>query len=226
MIVIPGAIHFSLQHEELTLSCRADANPEVKQENLNFMNCFWFFLSQNVRFLWGKHDSIFEGQKNKEKLSSDVRLRAVNESLGEESQPAIIVVLHWQRPPNIFIISKVSFYVLLLILYHPTLWLGTVRRVLDQLYTFTGEYSCFVSNEVGNSSCRLEVTERMMTSGLSDEDIIIIIISVIAATFALTILLLIITIYCICSRTKDHSERDGRGMVAFHPLFSMTWKVY
>ena len=27
---------------------------------------------------------MFEGQKNKEKLSSDVRLRAINESLGEE----------------------------------------------------------------------------------------------------------------------------------------------
>ena len=55
----------------------------------------------------------------------------------------------------------------------------------------------------------------MMMSGLSDEDIIIIIISVIAATFALTILLLVITIYCICSRTKDHSERDGRGSIPF-----------
>ena len=66
----------------------------------------------------------------------------------------------------------------------------------------SGEYACLVSNEVGSSSCRLEVTEKMLRAGLSDEDIIIIIISVIAAAIILTLLLLIITIYCICRRTK------------------------
>ena len=68
----------------------------------------------------------------------------------------------------------------------------------------SGEYACLVSNEVGSSSCRLEVTEKMLRAGLSDEDIIIIIIiSVIAAAIILTLLLLIITIYCICRRTKE-----------------------
>jgi len=125
-------MNFSMQKEELILTCTADANP------------------QDVRFQWQKGNATFEGQENEEILSSEVRLRIINESLGE--------------------------------------------------------YSCYVSNDLGDSSCSLEVTESIMMSGLSYEDIAIIVAAIITP-FIITAVI----IYCLCRKTNSDKEAEDGG---------------
>ena len=75
-----------------------------------------------------------------------------------------------------------------------------------------GEFSCHVSNEVGESSCILVVTEAIMMSSLSQQDILLI--TLITAVTILAAIITIITLYCFCFRTKNHQEsEDGGGLI-------------
>ena len=76
-----------------------------------------------------------------------------------------------------------------------------------------GEFSCHVGNEVGESSCILVVTEAIMMSSLSQQDILLITL-ITAVTILAAIIIIIITLYCFCFRTKNHQEsEDGGGLL-------------
>ena len=89
---IAGLISHRLEEEEVVLLCTAEANPEV----VILVTCLLLiYLSyQVVMFVWEKSNTTFDGQAAGDTLESEVRLKIMNETVGEAQNVAFILQLH------------------------------------------------------------------------------------------------------------------------------------
>jgi len=125
-------IEYTLEEEEVVLLCQADANPK------------------DVKFLWEKDNTTFEGQTNETIILSEVRLRKINESCGT--------------------------------------------------------YFCHVTNTLGKGDpCVLELTEDMLTAGLSHEVLVILI--AVAGSVIVLLIIIIITALLYCREKKEEGGK-------------------
>jgi len=124
-------VSFTLEEEEVLLSCSADANPA------------------DLAFWWEKQNKTIIGQER------EVRMRLDNNTLGK--------------------------------------------------------YFCHVNNSVGEGeACMIELTEVMMTKGLSEDELIIIVASTAAALALLLLISVLVCVYC-CKKGKDEKVNSGEG---------------
>lgn len=124
------AVSYTLEEEEVVLSCTADANPN------------------ELTFWWEKQNETLIGQ------DKEVRLRLENETLGK--------------------------------------------------------YYCYVNNTIGEEACVLELTEVILTKGLSENELIIIV-AVAAAILALLLIIsILVCVYC-CRKGKAEKVESGRS---------------
>eukprot|EP00092_Neocalanus_flemingeri_P025444 GFUD01027586.1.p1 GENE.GFUD01027586.1~~GFUD01027586.1.p1 ORF type:complete len:1098 (+),score=293.63 GFUD01027586.1:126-3419(+) len=116
-------VTYTLMEEEVVLLCTANANPN------------------DLTFWWKKQNDTFDGQANDNRIESEVRLKIINESLGD--------------------------------------------------------YFCHVNNSVGEGdACMIELTDIILTKGLSEHELIIIIFVAGAVLALLLVISILVCFYC------------------------------
>jgi len=131
------SVTYSLMEEEVVLLCSANANPN------------------DLTFWWEKQNNTFEGQTSDDNIESEVRVKILNESLGD--------------------------------------------------------YYCHVNNSLGEGeACVLELTDIILTKGLSEDELIIVITIAAAVLALLLVISLLVCFYC-GKKGKGEKVQSSKG---------------